>query len=151
MGKANLWGCKGKKPSRINYIHVEQQTTENTFIHQKKTPISRNKFTLEVKLLYKPLKTGSSNTRCTNLTDTSPKLLTKQSTLGSFLMKSEVQQSWHSNVVTSGSIFPACYWHNRRIFKLRRHPVVAMGVLRLSQPEAPLLQEFNKHHHRHFK
>lgn len=90
-------------PELITSTQNSRQLKAYLYIRQK-NPTSRNKFRLEVKLPYKPLKIGSSTTRGTNLTDSSPKLLTKHSMLGSFLMKSEVQQSWHSNAVTSGLI-----------------------------------------------
>jgi len=114
---------KQTKP-RIHHLHhCEQQRTEKYLFTTEKNTMARNKFRLGVKLHYKPLKIGSSNTRCTNSTDISHKVAIKQSITGTFLMKSEAQQSWHNKCDSRGD-FPSTYRHTVSIFKPQRHPVV---------------------------
>lgn len=119
----------------IHYLHpVEQEEISwtSSFHNRKKNTTSRNKFSLEVKLHYKPLKIGSSNTGCTQMYKMyiCHKLVTKETRLGSFLMKSEVPLSWHNCDFRDG--FPSTYQHAVNICKLQRHPVVEWSAVSLS-------------------
>lgn len=107
------------------YLEQHLSTTE-------KNTTSRNKFSLDTKLHYKALKIGSSDTGHTQMYKVyiCHKLLTKETTLGSFLMKSEVPLSWHSCDLRAG--FPSPYQRAVSICKLQRHPVVERGAVSLS-------------------